>query len=164
MRVLPVVTLLVLTCVLLSQSALIPSESEIDKQLFFYKEKSEILYHLLEKECPDELTFKRAVIDKATELEVTKLHYQSLLQRLTNCRANKISTTPQTTTKEPAEITTTTPTSDPCLLATELSDSWRLDHDGKNIKPGGDYSLSGYACDLHHELGWFRFTGAAGRC
>ena len=97
-------------------------------------------------------------------LDLIKERYLFRHKEVTNCRAKNISTTPQTTTKEPAEITTTTPTSDPCLLATELSDSWRLDHDGKNIKPGGDYSLSGYACDLHHELGWFRFTGAAGRC
>ena len=55
------------------------------------------------------------------------------------------------------------PLPEPCLFARNFTESWRLDHDGKQIKPGGPHSWNGYACDLHKDIQWFRFTGAAGK-
>ena len=54
------------------------------------------------------------------------------------------------------------PLPEPCLLAQNLTESWRLDHKGNVITPGGPYSEDGAACDFHKDLQWFRFTGAAG--
>ena len=79
-------------------------------------------------------------------------------------------TTP-TTTKQTTPTTTklTTPTTRPptqpfdCQQAVSYTQSWRRDHKGSNIKPGGLYSSGGYACDLNiNSPQWFRFSGAAG--
>ena len=64
-------------------------------------------------------------------------------------------TTPKTTTvsTQPVE----------CQLAVNYTQSWRRDHKGSDIRPGGLYSNGGYACDLHNNLTqWFRFSGDAG--
>lgn len=50
-----------------------------------------------------------------------------------------------------------------CRHATNLTDYWRKDNVGKNIKPGGTHSSGGYACDKHMDIHWFRFTQEAGR-
>ena len=64
------------------------------------------------------------------------------------------------TAQTPIPTTTRPPE---CLAATNLSEYWRRDNNGTNIKPGGNHSRStGYACDLHKDLKWFRFTGDAG--
>ena len=83
----------------------------------------------------------------------------------TNIRNDKVSTTTaiDATTKTSSEVSTVQPVPEPCLSATNLTEAWRKDHDGKNIKPGGAHSQSKYACDLYKELEWFRFTGYAGK-
>ena len=69
--------------------------------------------------------------------------------------------TPPTTTPD---VTTTTATSAPveCLNAINLTESWRLDHSGRKIKPTNNY----YNCDTRDMINagrpWFRFTGNAG--
>jgi len=73
-------------------------------------------------------------------------------------------TTPTATT---TPITTTTLPIEPlqpaeCLTATNFTESWRMEHNGSNYEAGGANSLNGYACDLHQDTVWFRFTGAAG--
>lgn len=51
-----------------------------------------------------------------------------------------------------------------CLTATNLTEYWRLDHNGSTILPSQNPNGgSGYACDLDKPLDWFRFTGAAGK-
>ena len=50
-----------------------------------------------------------------------------------------------------------------CITATNLSEAWRTDYNGSDIKGGGLNTSRGYACDLRKNLGWFRFTGAAGK-
>ena len=52
-----------------------------------------------------------------------------------------------------------------CLTATNLTEAWRMDHNGSGIQPRG-FTIStyqGYACDLNPALNWFRFTGEAGK-
>ncbi|XP_067952069.1 uncharacterized protein [Watersipora subatra] len=50
-----------------------------------------------------------------------------------------------------------------CQTATNLTRSWRMDHNGSDIRPGfGPHANDGYACDFHENLKWFRFTGEAG--
>ena len=49
-----------------------------------------------------------------------------------------------------------------CLTATNLTQSWRLDHNGSHIRPDDPHSLLGYACDFYKELKWFRFSGNGG--
>ena len=61
-------------------------------------------------------------------------------------------------------IETVQPPPAECLSATNLTDSWRMDHDGKGLKGGGpNADFVGRACDFRKSLQWFRFTGAAGR-
>ncbi|XP_067944635.1 uncharacterized protein [Watersipora subatra] len=50
-----------------------------------------------------------------------------------------------------------------CRTAQNLSEYWRMEHHGGDIRPRLDpESEIGYACDLHESLEWFRFVGAAG--
>ena len=184
MRVVLVINLLVVTCVLLSESATISDSALMNQELFVYKEQIRLLYRLLAEECPDEVRVGRADDDDValTDLEVQKLHYNGLLKRLNNCRKiNRMRTLPVTSTKtqqkttkptttEPTttkptttEPTTTKPLPAPCLSATNLTDSWRMDHEGKDLKGGGPNAYIGRACDLRKELQWFRFTGPAGK-
>ena len=66
----------------------------------------------------------------------------------------KLATTNQTVQPPPAE----------CLSASNITDSWRIDHDGKNLRGSGpDAHPEEYACDFRKSLQWFRFTGAAGK-
>ena len=193
MKVLLLIQLLAITCVLLSETAIIGSNHELKNQIFYYQSKSSVVIELLAKECPEELKLKRQLTDElgATDLEVEKLHYYKLLQKLKECRQKKkeplhasssfsttsttpspstttstttIPTTTTTVTTSTTTVTTTTIPAPPlCLSATNLTESWRLDHDGKDIRPGGPHSGGGYACDFRKNLKWFRFAGAAGK-
>ena len=69
----------------------------------------------------------------------------------------------------PKRATTTTPTTTTpltglqlCDIAVNFTETWRRDHNGSNIKPGGAHSSSGYTCDFHKDAEWFRFSGDAG--
>ena len=89
------------------------------------------------------------------ELKVAKRVYKGLLQDLINCcrDVDNISTKPTT-------LVQTIPKE--CLTATNLTQSWRLDHKGSDIRPGGPHSYNNWACDLHKDLQWFRFSGDGG--
>ena len=50
-----------------------------------------------------------------------------------------------------------------CSTATNLTEAWRMDHNGSNIKPIRSTKPNGYACDLNPTLNWFRFTSRAGK-
>ena len=50
-----------------------------------------------------------------------------------------------------------------CLTATNLSQYWRAEYNGRRVRGGGPHSKRGEACDLHSGLQWFRFTGLAGK-
>ena len=81
---------------------------------------------------------------------------------------SKLMTTTKLTTvsnKKPTtkSIETVQPPPAECLSATNLTDSWRMDHDGKDLKGGGPNAQYGRACDFRKSLQWFRFTGAAGK-
>ena len=176
MRVLLVTTLLVVS-VLLSHSAVIDNPSEVNQELFIYKEQVRIMYQLLAEKCPEVIRSKRDVFNNqllSSELMVQKLHYTAFLKKLNNCMKSKqmqttsvkSSSTSSTTTNLPTTTeleTTTQPMPATCLSATNLTDSWRMDHDGKNLKGRGPNAVSGWACDFRKSLQWFRFTGAAGK-
>ena len=50
-----------------------------------------------------------------------------------------------------------------CLTATNFTQSWRLDHKGSDIRPGGpDANRIGWACEVRKDLQWFRFSGEGG--
>ena len=51
-----------------------------------------------------------------------------------------------------------------CRGAANYDQSWRLDHNGKNILGETTHSHGGYACDVYDGSPWFRITGAAGLC
>ena len=57
--------------------------------------------------------------------------------------------------------TRTVPLPIECRNATNFTESWRLDHSGQNIRPGGEHSYDNYACDVHTK-NWFRFSSQAG--
>ena len=50
-----------------------------------------------------------------------------------------------------------------CVTATNLTQSWRTEYDGKALRGGGPDSYDGFACDLRSSLQWFRFVGEAGK-
>ncbi|XP_067943614.1 uncharacterized protein [Watersipora subatra] len=79
-------------------------------------------------------------------------------QEADNSNSTTTSTLPATT-----YITTTINPKLECMNAFNLSSSWRLAYNDSDIRPGvGKQSIDGYACDLHEELQWFRFTEDAG--
>ena len=64
------------------------------------------------------------------------------------------------TTRKPL-ISPVTPKA--CQQAKTYKDSWRKDHGGRSIRPGGAYSYGGHKCDFgDRPPKWFRFSGAAG--
>ena len=152
MKVLLVINLLVVICVLLSESVTI---NELTQESLYYKDQIKILYQLLAAECPNELRNKREISREtmsSIKLRAQKLHYNNLLKTLSECKMKKQSQT------------TTQPTPVQCLSATNLTDSWRMDHNGQDLKGGGPNAhSSGWACDFRKSLQWFRFTGAAGK-
>ena len=153
MKVLLVINLLLVTCTRLSDSAVI---GDINEESLYYKNQIKILYQLLSAECPNELKYKRDVSSATSvsslELRVQKIHYNTLLKELSECKNRKL--------KPSATLTPTTQ----CLSATNLTESWRMDHDGQDLKGSGPNAYNGvYACDFRKELQWFRFTGAAGK-
>ena len=167
MRVVLVINLLVVTCVLLSESATISDSALRNQELLIYKEQIRILYQLVAKECSVETKFRRDDGAALADLEVQKLHYNDLLKRLSKCRQINLTRTLKTTSTK-TKPTTTKPTTlqplpSPCLSATNLTESWRMDHVGKNLMAGGPNAYNGRACDLRQSLQWFRFTGAAGK-
>ena len=101
------------------------------------------------------------------------------LESTTNCTKNveiantaktpvtEKTTLPETTTPTATNYTTTgTPNNElpeECLSATNLTESWRMDHNSSHIRPGGPNSDHGFACDFRPSLQWFRFTGEAGK-
>lgn len=104
------------------------------------------------------------------EVQVQQNLYQQLKVVLVECRRTGSQKTTNRTT-EPQATAKTTPTtaSSPTTLHSycdfytlNLTEGWRQDHKGSNIKP-----LNGtYNCDISvmilNERQWFRFSGAAG--
>ena len=166
MRILLVTILLTVTCVLVSESAVIGDSSDISLKLFVYEEKIKALYKLLAAECSGEVKYKRAVDDTAN-LEVSRIVVNSLTQKLIACRQNKQKNSTKVSTTQVYDDTTTevatAPLPSQCLSATNLTKSWRMEHNGNHLKPGGPNAQFGYACDFRKDLQWFRFTGAAGK-
>lgn len=157
MKYLLVVNLLAVLCLQLSESATAGNNALLEKELLFQKSQAKIVFNLLVNECPEMVKVKREAADQlSADIQVQKLHYQSLLQQLLQCRKQKQEMTTTTT------ATTTERSQRPeCYSATNLTEAWRTDN-GSGIRPGGPHSANGYACDLHDDLQWFRFTGAAG--
>ena len=71
-----------------------------------------------------------------------------------------MTTTPSTTTIP--TTATSTPLPVECVNAINLTESWRLDHDGSHIRPIN----GGYNCDARDMINsgrpWFRFSGSGG--
>lgn len=143
-----------------------------------YRQIYDIMSAQLEK-CENPL--KADISTKGTILPpTTKQPVTTPIQKTTKMTTKALSTFKRTTESIPTArtipiIPDTTPdpgrTIDPallslypieCLQATNFTQMWRRDAAGKNYKPGGYHSLSGYTCDLHNDLKWFRFAGAAG--
>ena len=109
------------------------------------------------------------VRSQTTSIITDKATYFSIEQTTTAPAVVALSTTTKqttpTTTKQTTPITTkqTTPTTTAptqpveCQQAVNYTQSWRRDHKGSNIKPGGLHSDVGYACDLGASSSqWFR--------
>ena len=167
-------------------------DASANRQLEQMKKLVDILHEkLIREECPDpeQQRYKRSVLDTSSDgiqLEAYKELYTRLVDLLIICRKAKqekmssttkttISTTTSktmtttrttTTTKPTVTTTTTTTTFAPlpveCVNAINLTESWRLDHSGNDIKPiNGDYN-----CDtrdmINSGLPWFRFSRNGG--
>ena len=171
-------------CVLLTAAEYLPVTDK--KALTTLKDQIKVVYELLERDCPQATLKQEISKDNLTHLEVQKQLYEQLMEKLIECiqkntlesttlplpkETNSINTNtsadvPIKTTRHTTPTTTThTTTTLPreCKTAINYTQSWRKDHKGSNIKPGGHNSRSGYACDLHKtDSQWFRFSGAAG--
>lgn len=104
---------------------------------------------LLAVQCPDRLAQLNVEQMKGeltgSAAQVDRDIYKTLMSTLIACRVG-----PELTPSQ-------------CRSATTLTDSWRLDRNGSNLRPGGPHSMDGHACDLHAGLQWFRFSGAGGK-
>lgn len=156
-----------------------------DAELIRYRERVIILHDLIKSDCADYKPLRVArrqlsyddLVDQ-TDLIVEKQLYTNLRKLYVECQLSKgeagpLATRPrptETTTTEPTTTTTAVPTTTPiptpdeCYTALNLTEIWRADHEGTNIKPmqGG---LS-WQCDpaemKMNNRPWFRFSMDAG--
>ena len=127
-------------------------------ELRSYKERVKIIYSLLDRECPGWENIneqKRNAIGSLDQLDVEKTLYNNLFDQLIKCRQTDKATT-TTSTMDPIKANV-----EECKNAMNFTESWRLDHAGRNLRAGGYLSRNGYACDIYTKE-WFRFSGAAG--
>lgn len=153
MRNLPAAILILLTFNSASKAA-VTDQSE-QKQVSVYIVQIRYLQKLIITDCPESLQTNQ--LASARSLDTLKRQLNTLLRQLTECRQKKAgATTPNKsmTVVQPEE----------CITAKNLTQGWRRIHTGKMVyPPGEDHShQSGFACDLHKDLKWFRFTGDAG--
>ena len=179
MKVLPLEALLSVACLLLSEASVLKYGNS-QQEPFVYLENIKILHQLLMTDCPDMFENKRQLdndVLASYQAEAIKKTYLPLLNKLIACQKENSensknmtthtstaasSSTPSITTK-PTATTTTKLVPSECKVTTNLTESWRLDHSGSDIKPGGPHSSRiGWNCDLHKDLQWFRFTEKAG--
>ena len=124
-----------------------------------YKERVKLIYSLLDKECPgwkNTNKQKRNVIGSLHQLDVEKTLYNKLFDKLIKCRGTKNATSTLSSTLDPIKANI-----EECKNAINFTESWRLDHAGRNLRAGGYLSRNRYACDIYTKE-WFRFSGAAG--
>ncbi|XP_067934814.1 oncoprotein-induced transcript 3 protein-like [Watersipora subatra] len=134
-----------------------------EQKLTFYQEKIKDLQQLILSRCSKIHSQKREINQEVTlsaQVAEEKLFYEKLLKTLLNCLSEESNNASRILTTSDS---TTIPTPHECLTATNLTESWRMDHNGSDIRPGGPHSSGGYTCDMHKDLQWFRFSGAAGR-
>ena len=123
-----------------------------------YKERVKVLHEMLRAECKDvQLSRMRRDLSSdvsKTQQEVEIILYERMTRMLIECRKRNSITTAQTTT-------TTSPQPEECQSAINLTEFWRLDHNGSSYRPGGSYN-----CDTSRMISrgrpWFRFSGSAG--
>mgnify|MGYP001795281781 FL=1 len=130
-----------------------------DIDLRSYKERVKLIYSLLDKECPgwkNTNKQKRNVIGSLDQLDVEKTLYNKLFDMLIKCRQTKNATSTMSSTLDPIKANI-----EECNNAINFTQSWRLDHAGRDLRAGGYLSRNGYACDIYTKE-WFRFSGAAG--
>ena len=168
-------------CALVAADSLL--QSGRDDELIRYRERVIILHDLLKAECADFKPASSAVqrrqlsydelVDQ-TDLVVEKQLYTNLRKLYVECQLSKSAplvtrprpteppTTTTTTTTEPT--TTQIPSPDECYTADNLTESWRLDHSGSNIKPvkGGLAWQCDPAIMKMNNRPWFRFSQDAG--
>ena len=175
MKAIFLIALLVGTYLPLNKAETSLSFKSQQEQVSIYNDKIYTLRQLLSSECLG-YKMKREVVNEHLipfHLEVAKSTYNLLLRNLVECRkleypTNSSSLVPTLAIKaaatSPTKMATTIPTQPAeCLTAKNLTQSWRSDHKGRNIRPGGPHSSRfGYNCDLHKDLQWFRFSGQAG--
>jgi len=151
-------------------AAIISDSKSVQQEIFSYDLKIRILERRIMSECPAGTTSKspdsKGISGSLNDqLQAKKLAYSALWSRLLTCHNDNVKhdlspTIPTTTT--PLPTTTPPPTPLECLTATNFTEPWRRDHNGSNVKPGGPHSRKGYACDVHNDTAWFRFTSEAG--
>lgn len=135
---------------------------QTDIELYMFKHRNKVLLDLLISEgCVDNLTSRvRRSVDKGQALlQVEKIVNGNLVDKLVTCRKTKSAA--QNNNKQPP-TTTTAPVPSECVQALNLTEAWRMDHIGSNLRPVRGQEN----CDPQdmEKAGrpWFRFTGAAG--
>ena len=128
-------------CVMLAKSAVLTDGSR-SQSFFIYRERIKVIHQILAAECPEYLTTSKRQLSEDLHpfhIEVERDVYDKMFAELMRCRLT------------------------PCRTAINLTDSWRMNHDGNSsIKGGGPRASSGRACDIRSDLKWFRFTEDAG--
>ena len=143
-------------------------DASANRELARMKKLVEITHdQILEEKCPnpDVKAAKRNVLqitDDGAHLEMMSKLFQQLRGILVRCRNNRL----EKTTTSPATRSTGKSTKDSiqrplqCEKAINLTESWRQDHRGSQIFPGGknnDFSMM-----VRQGRPWFRFTEGAG--
>lgn len=141
--------------------------SALTRELAVYDQQIRILYDLITERCPGTKIDKRALTsdELSIQLVVKKAHFERLTKLLVVCKRVRLTTTPTmpttvtTTTKRP-----TVPVPAECKTATNLTEGWRLEHNGKKLRPDTLHSdWQNFGCDFHKDLKWFRFSSFAGK-
>ena len=140
------------------------SENSANRQLLRMKKLVEITHdQLLAEGCPDLRLdkAKRSLLSTSktrVHLEMQTKLYEHLLDLIISCRDSRASNT----ISSALIPSTTSPILSECPTAKNLSEPWRLDHNGSDIKPINGYYNGDVVRMMKEGRPWFRFTAAAG--
>lgn len=118
------------------------------------------------RECPEMINSKRDLDSKYLphQLEIERGVLKRLTDALVRCRATNPSMVVTPTKKMLTTQMTTTVQRVPieCLMASNLTDSWRRHSNHNGIIFIAHRIISSLQCDFKRNSNWFRFTGEAG--
>ena len=166
----PPAIVLLAAVIAITFTAVVPVSSDVPEVtsvlLELYEQQNDLMIELLFNEgCsfpPNRKIGRQFPNSNLIKLNVQRELFSLLATALLSCQGRQtIQTTlpVQSTTTTPTATTTPIPPPTECQSAINLTEYWRKDHSGSNIRPINDYPN----CDIRDMLAsgypWFRFTG-----